>query len=84
MSTEPENFVIQEEFVGACLLLNIEQLLRSGDGGGIDMDTICAKLCSSSRKLEMEWQQSTQKQVLHNLTGPLADRPQSQGTYGIP
>lgn len=56
----------------------------SGDGGGIDLDTICAKLCSSSRKLEMEWQLSSQNQVLHYLTALLADRSQSQGTCDIP
>lgn len=55
----------------------------SGDGGRTDLDTVCAKLCFSSRKLEMEWQLSTQK-LLHNLTAPLADRPESQGTCDIP
>lgn len=40
---EPASFLTHSNFFG------------SGDGGGIDLDIICAKFCSSSRKLKMEW-----------------------------
>lgn len=36
-------------------------------GGGIDLDIICANLCSSSRKPKWKWQLNTQNWVLCNL-----------------
>ena len=52
---EPASFLTHSNF------------FSSDDGGGIDLDIICAKFCSSSRKLKMEWQLSTQNEVLHHL-----------------
>jgi len=51
----------------------------SGSGGGIDLGIIWAKFCSSSRKLNMEWQLSTQNQVFHNLQHLLMTEPKLGG-----
>lgn len=47
----------------ACSLTH-RKFFSSGDGGEVDLDVTRADFCSSSRKLKMEWQLSTQDHVL--------------------
>lgn len=47
----------------ACSLTH-RKFFSSGDGGEVDLDVTRANFCSSSRKLKMEWQLSTQDHVL--------------------